>query len=141
MLSSFRYFSALAGGRFSLVSDHMKARALLYSLLALFALGAFIFACILGVLLLADWLGMRWALACVGGMFLLAALATIIALSIEQSRHERRKQVARREEQRLLQAAMITALPLLKRSGLIGAGIAGLALLVMMARSGDDDDD
>lgn len=141
MLSTFRYFGALAGGRVSLVSGHMKARALLYGLLAVFVIGALVFACILGVLLLADWLGTRWALASVGGLFLLAALVTLIALIIEQRIHERRKMAARREEQRLMQAAMITALPLLRRTGVAGAALAGLALVLFLNRSGDDDED
>ncbi len=141
MLSTFRYFGALAGGRVSLVSGHMKARALLYGLLAVFVIAALVFACILGVLLLADWLGTRWALASVGGLFLLAALVTLIALIIEQRIHERRKMAARREEQRLMQAAMITALPLLRRTGVAGAALAGLALVLFLNRSGDDDED
>ncbi|MFN3836003.1 MAG: hypothetical protein ACK4NO_08895 [Glycocaulis sp.] len=141
MLSTFRYFGALAGGRVSLVSGHMKARALLYALLAVFLIGALVFACILGVLILADWLGTRGALAAIGGVFLFAAIATLIALIIEQRVHERRKQAARREEQRLMQAAMITALPLLKRTGVAGAALAGLALVLFLNRSGDDDED
>ena len=141
MLSTFRYFGALAGGRVSLVSGHMKARALLYGLLAVSVIAALVFACILGVLLLADWLGTRWALASVGGLFLLAALVTLIALIIEQRIHERRKMAARREEQRLMQAAMITALPLLRRTGVAGAALAGLALVLFLNRSGDDDED
>lgn len=141
MLSTFRYFTALAGGRVSLVSGHMKARALLYALLAVFALGTLVFACILGVLFLADWLGTRGALAAVGGLFLFAALLTLIALIIEQRIHERRKLAAQREEQRLMQAAMITALPLLKRTGVAGAALAGLALVLFLNRSGGDEDD
>lgn len=141
MLSTFRYFGALAGGRVSLVSGHMKARALLYGLLAMFVIGALVFACILGVMFLADWLGTRGALAAVGGMFLFAAILTLIALIIEQRRHERRKLAAQREEQRLMQAAMITALPMLKRTGVVGIALAGLALAFVLSRSGDDEDD
>lgn len=141
MLSTFRYFGALAGGRVSLVSGHMKARALLYGLLAMFVIGALVFACILGVMFLADWLGTRGALAAVGGIFLFAAILTLIALIIEQRIHERRKMAARREEQRLMQAAMITTLPLLKRTGVAGAALAGLALVLFLNRSGDDEDD
>ncbi len=141
MLSTFRYFGALAGGRVSLVSAHMKARALLYGLLAVFAIGALVFACILSVLFLADWLGTRGALAATGGVFLFAAISTLIALIVEQRIHERRKLAARREEQRLMQAAMITALPLLKRTGVAGAALAGLALVLFLNRSDDDGDE
>lgn len=132
---------SLASGHVSLVSRHFKRRIYLKILLALCVIGAVVFGCVLASVLLAEAIGLVTTLALMAGVFLLAALIVLIVMAVEQKRHEARERAQREAEKRLAKIALVSALPALKGGGLLAAGAAAIALMIVLGgRSGDDED-
>ncbi|AZU04534.1 hypothetical protein X907_2011 [Glycocaulis alkaliphilus] len=131
---------SLASGHVSLVSRHFKRRIYLKILLTLCVIGAVVFGCVLASVMLAEAIGLITTLALMAGVFVLAALIVLIVMAVEQKRHEARERAQREAEKRLAKIALVSALPALKGGGLLAAGAAAIALMIVMGRSGGDDD-
>jgi MFS family permease len=134
MLQAARLLLGLVSGQVGLVREHTKARATYLALLAVFGLAAAVFLLVFVTAALADWLGLLPALALMAGVFLVAALIVVLRMQAEQRRHERAKQLQRADQARVAQTALLAALPVLRRGGIVTAGLGGLVLAVLLAR-------
>ncbi|HCY54171.1 MAG TPA: hypothetical protein DF715_01105 [Oceanicaulis sp.] len=132
---------SLASGHVSLVGSHLKTRIYLKILLALCVIGAVVFGCVLASVMLAEAIGLVSTLALMAGVFVAAALIVLIVMAVEQKRHEAREREQREAEKRLAKIALVSALPMLKSGGLIAAGAAAIALMVVLGGKGGDDGD
>lgn len=132
---------SLASGHISLVSGHLKTRIYLKILLTLCVIGAVVFGCVLASVVLAEAIGLVTTLALMAGVFVLASIIVLVVMVVEQKRHEAKEQRQREAEKRLAQIALVSALPMLKSGGLIAAGAAAIALMVVLGGKGGDDGD
>lgn len=140
MLSVFRLLLALAGRRAGAFNEHAKTKATHIGLLAVFGSAATAFLVALVTVALARWLGIVPALAILAGVCVAACLAVLIAMRGEARAHRLALARQARDERRLMQAALLSALPGLRRGGLMVAALGALALLIATRRGGDDDD-
>ena len=129
--------AALLGLEVEGLTARAKSAALVYGLMALFALIAIGFLLAAGYMALADTVGAIIAALILAGAFLLLTLAVYLGSRIGRGRRQRELADRRRasETGAFLTTAAITALPLLTKSslllrlGLPAAAIAAFALL------------
>ncbi len=136
MFRALRLIFALAGRRAGAYGDHAKARATHLALLAVFGFAAAGFGLALVAVALAQWLGVLAALGVLAGAGLAGCLGVLIAMRAERRAHALALAQQSDDDQRLMQAALLSALPAARRGGLVAAGLAGLALLLAVRGRG-----
>ena len=139
MLSALRLILALGGRRAGAFGEHAKARATHLALLVAFGGTAAAFLLALVTVALARWLGLMPALGILAGVCLVGCIGVLIAMRSEERAHRLAAAQQARDEQRMVQAALLTALPGLRRGGLAAAALGGIALLLATRRGRDDD--
>jgi type VI protein secretion system component VasK len=138
MLRYGRLLLALLGGHAGLLKDHATNRAMHLGLLAVFGLTAFVFILVLATIGLTEWLGLVPALALMAGIWLFSCLVVFLMMQAEQRKHQAAMQAQLQEEKRVAQTALLAALPAVRRSGIVTAGLAGVVLALMMGRGKRD---
>lgn len=133
-----RLARVLIGARTGLIGEHAKARAGHVALLAGFGAAAFVFLMILVTLGLEAMIGLIPALAVMAGLSALGAGIVLVLMRAEQRQHERAMAAQAEREQRLVQSALIAAIPTLKRGGALAAALGVLALVLLTGRDGGD---
>lgn len=134
MIRALQLLVALAERRAGAFGVHAKARATHIALLAAFGLGAAGFLIALATVALSRWLGVMPALGILAGVCLLGCLAVWIAMRAEARKHALAAARQARDEQQMMQAALLGALPTLRRGGLLTAAVAGIGLLLATRR-------
>ncbi len=141
MLTTLRLILSLTGQRAGLFGAHAQARAKHIGLLTAFGVAALIFALVLVTVALAGWLGTVPALAIMTGAMVAGGVGVTLSMRAERRAHlaaVRRQNV---DDRRIVQAALLTALPAIRRGGWIAAGAAVVALLLLSGGSRKHDDD
>lgn len=138
MLRYGRLLLSLLGGHAGLLRAHATNRALHLGMLALFGITAFVFVLVLATIGLADWLGLVPALALMAGIWLFACLVVFLMMQAEQRRHDAAMQAQLQEEKRVAQTALLAAIPAARRGGILTAGLAGVALVLLLGRGRRD---
>lgn len=131
-----RLARALIGGRAGLFGEHAKARVGHVAVLTAFGAAAFVFLIILATLGLKELIGLIPALAVMAGVSAAGAGIVLLMMRAEQRQHERAMAAQADREQRLVQTALIGALPTLRRGGLLAAALGVLAVVLMTGRGG-----
>lgn len=129
--------AALLGLELESVTARLKASAIAYAFIALFATVGVVFLLVAAYLLLAENFGPVVAAFIIAGVFLVLALVVYLSLVMSHSRHKRELAQRRRasETGTFVSAAALTAIPLIAKSpwivklGLPAAAIAAFALL------------
>lgn len=136
MLEALRLLFGAAERRVGVLGGHAKAQAVYMAILAFFAMATLVFLMALATVALSQRFGPIAALAVMAGGTTLCCLAVAILLRAEQRAHARAMARQRAAEAQAMQAAALTALPLLKRGGAMGvaAGVAGLAAFAFGGR-------
>jgi len=137
MLGILMPLAGLLGLEVEGLGQRVKALAIVYGLIAIFAAIGFVFLIAAGYIALVDVLGLLPATLVMAGAFLALALVFFIGLSIGESR--RRKHLAEKrrstDASAFITTAALTALPLLSRSSLLvklgipAAAITAIALM------------
>jgi len=143
MLRALRLILSQAGRHTELFGAHARARATHIALLVGFGLTACVFVVVLVTVALARWLGTLPALAVMAALAGAACLVVLLVMRAEQRAHAAAQRVQAREDRRVLQTALLTALPGMRRSGLLlatGAGALALTLLAGRRRCRDEDE-
>jgi hypothetical protein len=123
-----------------LVRERTRSRAVHLALLGFFGLTAFVFLMVLVTAALARGIGLLGALGVMTGAWVLGLAIVYGLMRAEQRRLKEMELRQRREERRAMQTALVTAIPTIRRGGLLTAGVAGLALTLMMRRGRDRDE-
>ena len=136
-----RIVLALAAAEAGVWRSHVAGRAGLVVALAVFAVLALGFGLALGVVALAAWIGLIDALAVALGVAILGCLVVLILLRIEARNHavERARQAA--ERKRMIETALVLALPGLKVGSALALGIAALMVSLLTGGKGGKDGD
>lgn len=134
-------FAGFARQEVDALRGDLSREAMLRLLLALFAVLAAGFAVALGVVALADWLGVLAALAISAGVALLICLICWAALVASRRRARRAAAERRAAELRALRLALIEATPVLRNAPLLAFAVALMAGLNLGRGSGRGDDD
>ncbi len=121
--------------RAEVYGEHARARVGLAGALVAFALLAAGFLIALATVALAEWLGIKSALAIMAGIAALACGVIALMLRAETRAHARALARQRAAETRALQAAALAAAPSLSRGkGMLAAGAAGVAAAFLASR-------
>ena len=132
--------AALLRGRTDTFRIHAQARLVQIGLAAVFALATLVFVLGLATAALAARFGTIAAFAIMAGVSLLGLLAVLVALGRESRAHRARMARQAEAERRLIQTALLTLLPTLRRGGLLAAGLALLAFIMLGGRDRGGDD-
>jgi hypothetical protein len=118
--------AALLGIELEALTGRVRQAAIAYAVLGFFGLIAFGFLLLAAYLGLTDWLGAIPAALILGGVALVLAFATLIAIQVSTARREREQAEKRRaaEASAFVTTATVTALPALWKS----AALRNLAL-------------
>lgn len=128
ILQALRLARAVATRRLSLYGGHAKVRAAHVVLLAIFGLGALVFLLVLATVALARRVGTLEALGIMAGVFAFGAIVVLLLMRSEARAHALRMERQAQEDQRMLQAALISAAPTAVRGG-GGIAVAAAGLL------------
>lgn len=129
-----RLILSLTGRHTNLLGAHAKARATHLALLAGFAGAAFVFLLALATVALSRWLGTLPALGIMAGLCLLGCGVVLLLMRAERRAHLAAQRLQAQEDQRLLAAAALTALPKVRRGGVLAALGLGLAAALATGR-------
>jgi hypothetical protein len=140
MFPAIRLLFGLLTGHVGLVRERTRSRAVHLALLGFFGLTAFVFLMVLVTAALARGIGLLGALGVMTGAWVLGLAIVYGLMRAEQRRLKEMELRQRREERRAMQTALVTAIPTIRRGGLLTAGVAGLALTLMMRRGRDRDE-
>ena len=135
MVGALRLILALTGQRAGVYVTHAKARAAHLAMLAAFGTAAGIFLLALITVALAQWLGVLAALAILAAICVLGCLGVLLAMRAERRMHQAVLAQQAREERRQVQATLLTALPGVRRGGVVAAGLAAFGFLLATQRS------
>jgi hypothetical protein len=134
MIRALQLLAALARRRADVFGVHAKTRATHIALLGAFATAAAGYLVALATVALSRWLGVMPALAILAGICLVGCLGVLIAMRAERRKHAAAAALQAQDEQRMMQAALVGALPALRRGGLLTAAVAGVGLLLATRR-------
>lgn len=137
MIRTLQLILALGGRRAGAYGAHAKARATHLALLVAFGAAAAGFLLALAAVALAQRVGIMAALAILAGVCLVGCLGVLIAMRAERRAHAVAQAVQARDEQQQMQAALLGALPGMRRGGLFTAALGGIALLLATRRGRD----
>lgn len=128
---------AVATRRLSLLGGHFRARATHVLLLAAFSLSALVFLLTLATLALARWIGTLQALGVMAAICLAGALIVLLLMRAEARRHAALMARQAERDNRLVQAALLSAAPTVLRGGggLLAAGAGLLTAITLFRRS------
>lgn len=133
MLRALRLILSLTGRHAERLGAHAKARATHLALLLAFGGAAAVFVVVLATVALARGIGTLPALAVMAGLSVAACLAVLLAMRSERRAHAAAQRLQAEEDRRLLQGALLTALPAARRGGLLAAA-AGVMALALVGR-------
>ncbi len=129
----------LTRGRAGIYGAHARTRVLLVLLLAVFTGAALVFALVLVTVALAARLGTLEALGVMCGACLVAAGLVVLRIRSEALAHAAALRARSDQERRLMRAALLTAVPAMRRGELVA--LVGLAaILALVGRQRDDDE-
>lgn len=136
MIEALRLLFGAAERRFGVVGDHAKSQAVHTAALAFFAVATLVFLLTLGTVALSQRFGPIVALSAMAGGCALCCFAVAILMRAERRRHAASMARQRAVEAQAMQAALLTAVPAIKRGGAMGvaAGVAGLAAFALTGR-------
>ncbi len=140
MGSLWRIAVALAAAEAGLWRSHVAGRAEMMVALAVFAVLALGFGLALGVVALAAWIGLIAALAVALGVAILGALVMLILLRLEARNHARERARQAAERKRVIETALVLALPGLKVGSAVALGVAVRMLSLLTGGKGGDKD-
>lgn len=134
MGAALRLLMALAERRLGIFGQHAKARAGHVAALAVFGLATAAFLLALATVALAGRIGTMAALGTMAGLSALVCAGVLIAMRAEGRAHAAKLKAQEEADRRALQTAALVALPTLRRGGILAAGLAGLAALLLLGR-------
>lgn len=135
ILQALRLLVAAARRRLDAYGVHAKARATHVALLAVFGLGMLVYLLALATVALAQWIGTLWALAAMAGVCAFGALVVLLLMRAEARAHAALMERQTAQDQRMLQAALISAAPAaIRGGGGLLAAAAGLLTAVTLVR-------
>lgn len=141
MFEVLRLFVSLSAARFDEFKTHTGNRALYGTLLVTFGMISLGFGVAAITLALAHWLGALIALCIMSGSAFLMMIIVLILTKMAHKRHLARALEQEAIQQRLKQAAVVSAIGMVgghkKKALLIGLGLAGAALLAARSRGTD----
>ncbi len=141
MVILWRIVTSLIGEEAGLWRSHLGARSGLMLGLAVSGLLAGLLGLALAVVALSIYYGLLTALAICFGLALLACITILILLKLESRAHARAAARQAAERRRLIETALIAALPGMKAGSAIALGLVSLILMLVTGRHGKDEDE
>lgn len=136
MIEALRLLFGAAERRVGVVGEHAKSQAVHTAALVFFAVATLVFLLTLATVALSQRFGPVVALSVMAGTCALCCLAVAILMRAERRSHAAAMARQRAAEAKAVQAALLTAVPAIRRGGAMGlaAGVAGLAAYALTGR-------